>query len=722
MVGRRTYGVAVALLAAATGCEGLLESETVTLEIFPIEIRVSGPAGTDLGGIPVTFSHSDQLTTNEQGRLRVNYQGAAGGKLHIKVGVPNRLRAEGATEREFLLSHTPDGRPAGIRFVVPVLPRNPRSSPSAGQIRFVVVVDSDCEGQDVLVDGKYFGTTDEDGYLEKNFLRKPGGVARIVAKAKGRCGKITCRFPLGNKSAILNVDSGCDSDAAQVAAAVRPLPSSPIDPPARDRQTDKQTAAAKRRAATKEAAAKRKAATRREAAKRKAAARREAEAERKAAARREAAKRKAAARREAEAERKAAARREVAKRKAAARREAEAERKAAARREAAKRKAARREAIAKRRAAERKAAEERRRAQAEQRESDRRNSSTASARLVIEDDVSESNSGDAKRRSRIVRRNEAPVARNERRSTALSGNDESPIEIEAPPPAVAERRRSADASAPIPAAAPAKPPAATLPTNGKPVQISCRPTGRDLFVDGELALRDCGAKNTVYLPPGVHKLTLNGAECAQTEPVFVEMPASGRAAPLTVDGPCRTRCVEMIRKHLGASRDLDADDLECLRTAGTRRPDYLEAKLMLAHVYTTQGKSQAAERVLNDALRTRRGRSDPELRVRLAELLGKRRELGRASKEAEAAWRYRMKFRGSRAEREEWILNTLKLRAGFFEQLFYAEEESKYFDKAISTYTDLERTARQSRNEPMTAYARAARERVKTQRRRLDGE
>ena len=260
------------------------------------------------------------------------------------------------------------------------------------------------------------------------------------------------------------------------------------------------------------------------------------------------------------------------------------------------------------------------------------------------------------------------------------------------------------------------------PADGRPAPVTCAPEGRELYVDGRLALRECGPRKTVYLSPGVHKLTLRGGGCPETRASFVEVPAKGRIKPIEIRGECKSNCVDSIRSRLASDARLSESELTCLKRAGSGDRRYIEAKLMLAHVYAKQGQAQQAEQVLGEALKTRSGRSDPELRVRLAELLGKRKELERASKEAEAAWRYRMKFRGSRTQRERWILNTLKLRAGIFEQLFYAEEEVAYYTKAVATYTDLERTARQSQNTDMARYARAALSRVELQRRRLDGE
>ncbi len=630
---------------ATSGCGQFFETETITLEIFPVEVKVAGPAGTHLAGIPVTFSHSDRLTTNGQGRLRVNYQGAAGGKLHIAVELPEGLVAQGPSEKEFVLGHDANGNPAAVRFVVPVTTQGAAPETSIdGQVKYVVVVDSDCEGQEVEVDGDPLGTTDEDGYLEKHFMRAPGGFARIVARAKGPCDQLVCGFALPSEGAILNVEPGCagaDPDTAgALAGAPPPVPAEldlseekePPPPPPAPRRRRRPRPAPRERVVI-------------------------------------------------------------------------------------------------------------------QPEPLQPSDDEVSDRPLPGFDEEE---GDAAPEppppTRVARIDRRPAASTERERAVVM-----PPSLGDPPPAdlsasLAAAADSTDAplprddddfgddfgddfatddpsdavEAPVESAPPPDQP--IRPANGRAATVSCEPPGLDLYVDGQLALRACGPKSTAYLAPGVRKLTLSGPECAETLPTFVEVPARGRIKPIKAAGACRSNCIDQVRSQAQSGRKLSESDLGCLKGVSASAAHYLEAKLLLAHVYTAQSQIRQAERVLSQALETRRGRSDPELRVRLAELLGRRKQLTEASQQAEAAWRYRMKFRGSRPQREKWILNTLKLRAGFFEQLFYAEEELGYFQKAMAIYTDLERTAEQSKNAEMMTYARDSRDRVQRQRQRLDGE
>ena len=691
----------LSLLLLATGCDLLLESQTIELEIFPVEVRVTAPAGVDVGGIPVTFSHSDRLTTNPQGRLRVNYQGARFGRLHIAVELPGGLQATGPVEQEFVLDHDAEGKPAAVRFIVAATSGAPPTTAPGTQAKYVVVVDSDCEGQDVEVDGDFLGTTDEDGYLEKNFMSSPGGVVRIVAKATGRCAEIACAFVLPEQGAILNVEPSCDAGQA---GASPPPPAEPPPLPAADPDDDALAAANMPEGDAPLPDDQLDPAP-------------------------EAVKPPPPPRKKRRRRRRSRSRRVVRTPPPDVEDDPffdndDPDESASAAPSALTRSAP-------------------------------PPSTPVRPPPLVGTDVADLEA-DAEEDDPLEveappppepPRPEPPpslepvrqpvIAQRSSASSARDVDDDLPAgddPIESPPPAlpsvsppplagtddISDERTFNDDTSVAPPPPPQLEP--VRPRDGRKATVTCDPAGLDLYVDGKLALRDCRRRSTVYLSPGVRKLTLSGPDCAETRPKFIEVGAKGRIPAIKILGQCRSDCLDGIRQQLARSAKLREGELACLKRATSAQADYIEAKLMLAHVYATQGQSKQAERVLTDALGTRQGRSDPELRVRLAELLGKRKELERASKEAEAAWRYRMKFRGTRAQREQWILNTLKLRAGFFEQLFYAQEEVVYYDKAISTYNDLERTARQSRNSTMAGYARTARERVKVQRRRLDGE
>ncbi|MEM7674605.1 MAG: tetratricopeptide repeat protein [Myxococcota bacterium] len=714
----RSVGVFFGVFAVwcFAGCDRFIASETVALEIFPVEVMVTGPSGSQLAGIPVTFAFSDQLTTNEQGRLRVNYQGSVGGRLHIKVHIPDRFEAVEDVEREFVLTHGADGRPAAVRFAVPVEAvegTQPAWRPPPGSNRYVVVVDSDCDGQQVDVDGEYLGTTDEDGYLEQHFWQLPGRRLEVVARQRKRCAELRCTFRLSSRSAILNVRPDCGKDDREASAEAD-----------QDRAPERTAQADQDRKAEQEVEAEQDRAPARAA---------EAEQDRNAGQPAEAEQDRAPARaspadRNREASSAMASAGEVAPADDLENNPPKTRRKKRRRR---------------------------RRRKKVVRSSDERVQETAAvddttpirvpddpppALDFVEDDVDFGDEDDfddvqapvvasAGRTASAVRTDlvermpteVAPAAKVF--GTPLRDDVErpgpAPQPEPPPPPSIEPRTRLRRES---PAKKRPEPPRPLIrPADGRATFVTCRPTGLDLYVDSELVLRSCG-DSQIYLSPGVHKLTMSGPDCAQTEPIFVEIPRSGTVPSVSVAGDCRSSCLGRVRAKLDAGRRLDEGQLACLKKSSSRESRFLEAKLMLAHVYMRQGQPKRAEQVLMRALKTRRGRSDPELRARLAELLGRRKQLDKASRQAEAAWRYRMKFRGTRAQREQWILNTLKLRAGFFEQLFYAEEEFKYYQKAIATYADLEKTARQSANSSMVSYARAARDRVKVQRQRLEGE
>ena len=782
-------------VASAWGCDRLLETETIALEIFPVEVLITAPTGTNLGGIPVTFSDNDRLITNEQGRLRVNYQGAVGGALDIAVHLPDELRADSPARQTFTLQRSEEGKPAPIRFVVLVTSKAgpPTETPAEDQTRYVVVVDTDCPQQPVEVDGESLGSTDEDGYLEQHFLRDPGGYARIVAKSKGRCPQVVCSFVLPEAGAILKVEPGCNEAAntARTGIAAGPNAAASAAGALALNATDTTDRGSEGRTGGKVDA---------DSSKKK----RKSRKKRKRSARKRRKRKSAKTTKVAAADRQEEGAMPVAetaltlmpqdeaesapvalepdpplfapkKRQPSARitRAPDDPERLAQRQRRARARERRLRAQEQRRARERQLrAQEERRAQerALQAEEERRARERELRALRAEEErrdreralrAEEQRRAEAEReRERLAqeRRAQAERERQLRASAAARPatdpvvpdleDEDAPIRIESPPArAPAARPASADPRVPVstlqsdrglaPSAPAVEATAAASadstangaplaepvrPSDGRRARVSCTPPGLDLYVDGQLALRDCGERSVVYLSPGVRKLTLSGPECAETQPVFTEIGQRGSIKPIEVAGGCRSRCAESVRRALASTPKLDEGVLSCLKEVQAGQSNYLEARLLLAHVYARSGRPQQAERALAEALKTRRGRSDPELRARLAELLGRRGQLEEASGEAEAAWRYRMKFRGGRAARVQWILNTLKLRAGFFEQLFYAEEEVAFYDKAIATYNDLEKTARQSRNRNMVSYARAARDRVRVQRRRLDGE
>ena len=702
---RATRWMAATATLLLFGCDRLLESETIALEIFPVEVRVTGPVGTNLDGIPVTFSRNDRLTTNAKGRLRVNYQGAAGGKLHIAIDVPERLKALGPMEREFDLGHTAEGQPAPVRFILPVKPvakaKTPR--PKQGDTKFVVVVDTDCEGQPVSVDGESLGVTDEDGYLEKSFVGTPGRRVQIVAESKGKCPKVQCGFSLRDGAGILNVEPGCGAESLR---ADGPPPLTPAPDPAPAAMTAGALAASKLAAApATESPAKESPPSLSPLPPKRS-------------------KTPPAAKKKSKKEKK---KRKIRRR---AKRVVRAER-SPPKRSSSKRSTPKRSSP--------------------KRSTPNRSSSKLVAAAAPDDLDDDDFEWPPPSPPTPARRPVRPAPASS--ATSVSATVEvvvppspPPRRVAAPPPPreAEPSRESKPASRTEPAVQPAlaapstarraeippsgsvqrspasvttaargdepkRPPAVPddspplvplsksnvrpaaareepiRPADGRRTTVSCEPAGLDLYVDGQLAARGCGVRSIAYLSPGVRKLTMSGAACRQTRPTFVEVPAKGRIEPIRVAGKCKSDCTQRVRQQLRASGRPASKDLACLRRFTARQPKYIEAKLMLAHVYTTQGDAERAEQVLTEALRTRRGRSDPELRVRLAELLGRRRRLRQASKQAEAAWRYRMKFRGTRAQRQRWILNTLKLRAGFFEQLFYSQEELNYYEQAIAT-------------------------------------
>ena len=258
------------------------------------------------------------------------------------------------------------------------------------------------------------------------------------------------------------------------------------------------------------------------------------------------------------------------------------------------------------------------------------------------------------------------------------------------------------------------------------VRVSCRPLGLDLYVDGTRAVSDCSDASTAWIRPGVRKLVLKNPPgrniCPPSRPRFVEIPKGGRTTPeISVSTPCKTPCTQTVRAALRAGKASSAD-LACLSEIEPGHEDFLDARLLRAHAHVMQNELAEAERVLSTVIKTRRGRTDPEVRARLAEVLGRRKRLEEASREAETAWRYRMKFRGNRGRRETWTLNVLRLRAGLSEQLFYRDRNRAYFQRALQAYRELERSAARAGRNRMLQTAKGARVRLESQEAQLLGE
>ena len=208
--------------------------QTIELEKYRVDVRLVGDRGLDLGGVVVRFNDQDQRRTRPDGALRVGYLGARESTLDIAIVLPSDLQSPQPTVRRFTLKHDAAGLPAPIRFELPV------EQKAKGGAPYVVVIETECEGQAVRIDGVDVGTTNREGYLSRRLFRHAGQKLTVAVEERGRCGGIACDIPLTSSNTIINIEGRCPDKRARsaadgVAANRRPsaLRSSPDGPPAR---------------------------------------------------------------------------------------------------------------------------------------------------------------------------------------------------------------------------------------------------------------------------------------------------------------------------------------------------------------------------------------------------------------------------------------------------------------------------------------------------------
>ncbi|MCB9647762.1 MAG: hypothetical protein H6730_14320 [Deltaproteobacteria bacterium] len=606
---------ALPLLLAVVGCEQEA-TETIALEVFPIEVAVEAPEGVDVSGVAVKFNRQDERRTKANGKLRVGYQGAVESKLHVAVNLPADLWTPDPVEKEFVLLHGPDGKPQPIKFVVKAQRRDSDAT------AYVVVVDTDCGPQAVSLGDEDLGNTDEDGYLSRRIRREPGGTLAVWVKKTSDCPELKCTFALPENGAILNVEPGCDGTTAPTptpeperVAEAPPPPPPPTPTPVREERRDPPPTRIAQNT------------------------------------------------------------------------------------------------------------------RVERVERVRTPRETPRTRLEVRTPDPEPEPDPEPppppppppREVRAMVQEPPPPP-----PPTIVVPDRTPAPVvEDPEPVVVEPEPLARVE-PQPAARIEPPPPVERtgpPEGSREVKVTCRPEGVSLYVDGKLALESCKASSTAWMLPGVRKLSVegnvDGRFCPRSKTQFAEIPSKGRVEALTVSTDCQLACTDFVRDRIKQGQKPTNDEIQCLIELTERKDEFLEGKLLLAHVYQGRGTLDEAERVLMETTETRKGRSDPEVRARLAEILGRRKKLEQASEQAENAWRYRMKFRGSKEKREKWMLTVLKLRAGFFEQLFYDKKDRSYFDRALKTYSDMETAATQVGDVRMARDARASKARLQSQEKQL---
>lgn len=666
----------------------------------PVDVVVTSLERLPVEGIMVSFNGQGAQTTDASGKVAVRYRGEPGHRLTVAVHLPPHLQAS-SPKKTFTLTQA-DGKPRAIRFEVEVQRKpivaaktaKPEESPG-----YDVVVDNGCAKQEVEINGQVVGKTEEDGYFVMTLRDPPGTPVVVKAKPTDTCLEIVCAFTLPKEIQELAVEDGCAAPTRQMLARAQAVQKSEISArkvevaepePIKPTRVEPVMVAnrvalqPKKAVLSPEAKAKREALARELAEKR---AQEKAEREAKA---------------QALAEKRAQEKAERAERLAREKTEREAARQAA--REAKAQAKAEREA---KRKAEREAKAQ---ALAEKRERERE-AREARAQALAEKRAREKAEREAKARERAEQK---AKAREEREAKLRA-------QREAAAAAKAEREREkaerkARAEAAREEAARAEKEAMSRP--GREVRVQCSPAGSTLLVDGKVAIRGCGRSSKAKMEPGLRKLTLQPDDSGgcPNKTSFVEIPSRGRVKRVKISTDCKLSCTTKVRKRLKSSSvNLTSNELRCLREVRHESKEFLDAKLLLAHVYQRQGRLKVAQELLSEVVGTRKGSVDPEVLARLAEVMGKSKQYESAARYADKAWGYRMKFRGTSGRRTRWQLNVLKLRGGFREQLFYRTGGKVHYDRAIEIYGQMERNAKSAAQGRMINEARAAIGRLKSQ-------
>lgn len=237
------------------------------------------------------------------------------------------------------------------------------------------------------------------------------------------------------------------------------------------------------------------------------------------------------------------------------------------------------------------------------------------------------------------------------------------------------------------------------------VTIACAPPGLRLLVDRKVVAAECSGTVDVELVYGVHHIELEAQAGQPRLPKTrkqIEVPTSG-----TVEIRARSElsCTESIRRKLDAKKKVGKSELECLRPPFSDAKEEREAKLLLAFGLERLKDYAGATKALETVASSDRGKFDPDIHLRLARLLMLRKAFGPCVKSADAAWTYRNKLRGKRAQKTEAMLEVLSVRAGCLEERFYESENTRFYNQAKQAYEKLEQLSTSAKSSQRVSYA-----------------
>ncbi len=247
------------------------------------------------------------------------------------------------------------------------------------------------------------------------------------------------------------------------------------------------------------------------------------------------------------------------------------------------------------------------------------------------------------------------------------------------------------------------------------VTIECAPAGLRVFVDKKLVAAECTGSVDVELTHGVHRIEL------KAQPGQPRLPRTRREieVPTAVAVKIQARealsCTESVRRKLEAKKKVGNSELDCLRPAFADAKQEREAKLLLAYGLERLKDYAGAASALGTIAKSPRGKFDPDIHLRLAQLQLRRKKYGKCVKSAEAAWTYRTKLRGSRAKKTEAMLEITSVRAGCLEERFYATENTRYYRAAKDAYSKLASLSKSAKNTTRAKYAEERLARLKQQ-------
>ena len=245
------------------------------------------------------------------------------------------------------------------------------------------------------------------------------------------------------------------------------------------------------------------------------------------------------------------------------------------------------------------------------------------------------------------------------------------------------------------------------------VDIQCEPRGFDIWVDGIKRADGCVDSVRLKVQPGIHKFALMDANkrtaCPLLSKKTLEVPAEGLTMPIRLSSMC-SDCFVNAETSLVQQGQLKDQDVACLRRIRETSPRWLLAQQMLARSLQDRRRWQQAALVLEEVVKTSRGRVSGDVYAQLAEIYYEAQEYQKALDAYNQAWRYRTTVKGSHDRRTAVMLNLLRVKAGVEEKLYLGTTEnglgdSRRYQRAVDAYRRLRSFASKAQHPKATQEA-----------------